>query len=540
MKNLYILLVAVLLSSSLMGQSPEKMSYQAIVRNAENTPVANQSVGMQISILQGSAAGASVYVETHAPMTNNQGLVSLSIGEGTVVSGTFTNIDWSAGPYFILTETDPTGGENYTITGTSQLLSVPYALHAKTAENIANDQVDDADADPTNELQNLTLSGTTLNITDGTGVDLNAIIPPGGTDDQTAAEVSVSPSGNLSSSNVQGALEEIQQDVDGITSFTGDFNDLINVPADLADGDDVDDADADPANEIQNLSFDTSNNLLSLTEPGQPDQTADLSSLVTSGSGIYGGSGTLSNDVQIDLGNNDLDVNSQTGGDFNVALRSDESNFSVKTVRPIGSIPILVSALYIEGATGNVGIRTSNISAALDVLGDIEASENIDAGGFISATEDITAGGDIGSTGDIVAGGNVVINEKVVRPNATGSADMIPIAYGNVEGIYHNETYNTVPVSSGTGNFSVSKGFRNWPSFYYVAGEYLITIDDVDYNSTDYVTVVTTRAGGNSQAWVTASAHADGQLMISFIGFDENMDPEYKSNSFYFVVYKPQ
>jgi hypothetical protein len=82
-------------------------------------------------------------------------------------------------------------------------------------------------------------------------------------------------------------------------------------------------------------------------------------------------------------------------------------------------------------------------------------------------------------------------------------------------------------------------GYRNSPSFYYVYGEYIITIDGVDYNDTDYVTVVTTRGGGNTNAWVTASAHVDGKLMISFIGFDENMDSEYKVNNFYFVVYKP-
>src|SRR5690554_566777 len=91
---------------------------------------------MQISILQGSASGTAVYVETQTPTSNANGLVSLEIGAGTVVSGDFTTIDWANGPYFIKTETDPTGGTSYTITGTSQLLSVPYALHAKTAETV--------------------------------------------------------------------------------------------------------------------------------------------------------------------------------------------------------------------------------------------------------------------------------------------------------------------------------------------------------------------------------------------------------------------
>jgi hypothetical protein len=90
---------------------------------------------MQISILQGGATGTSVYVETQTPTTNANGLVSLEIGTGTLVSGDFTTIDWANDTYFIKTETDPTGGTTYTITGTSQLMSVPFALHAKTAEN---------------------------------------------------------------------------------------------------------------------------------------------------------------------------------------------------------------------------------------------------------------------------------------------------------------------------------------------------------------------------------------------------------------------
>ncbi|HOK52570.1 MAG TPA: FISUMP domain-containing protein, partial [Bacteroidales bacterium] len=118
------------------GQSPEKMSYQAIIRDASDSLITNTQVGMQISILQGSATGTAVYVEKQTPTTNANGLVSLEIGSGTIVSGSFASIDWANGPYFIKIETDPTGGTNYTITGTSQLLSVPYALHAKTAETV--------------------------------------------------------------------------------------------------------------------------------------------------------------------------------------------------------------------------------------------------------------------------------------------------------------------------------------------------------------------------------------------------------------------
>tara|TARA_B100000809_G_scaffold241111_1_gene264023 strand:+ start:1757 stop:2782 length:1026 start_codon:yes stop_codon:yes gene_type:complete len=136
MKNLYALFIVVLLTANVFAQAPEKMSYQAVVRDPGNALVTTQAVGMQISILQGGATGTAVYIETQTPSTNINGLVSIEIGSGTVVLGTFNTIDWNNGPYFIKAETDPTGGATYTITGTSQLMSVPYALHANTADSI--------------------------------------------------------------------------------------------------------------------------------------------------------------------------------------------------------------------------------------------------------------------------------------------------------------------------------------------------------------------------------------------------------------------
>jgi hypothetical protein len=135
MKRIISITAALLITLCSWAQSPEKLSYQSVIRNAGNDLVVSTGVGMQISILQGSVSGAAVYVETQTPSTNINGLVSIEIGTGTVVSGAFNLIDWSTGPYFIKTETDPAGGTTYTITGTSQLMSVPYALYAKTSGN---------------------------------------------------------------------------------------------------------------------------------------------------------------------------------------------------------------------------------------------------------------------------------------------------------------------------------------------------------------------------------------------------------------------
>jgi len=135
MKRIITICAAVLMTASMFAQSPEKMSYQAVVRDGSDALVTSAAVGMQISILQDTANGNAVYVETQTPTSNANGLVSVEIGAGTT-SDDFTSIDWATGPYFIKTETDPSGGTNYSITGTSQLMSVPYALYAKTAESL--------------------------------------------------------------------------------------------------------------------------------------------------------------------------------------------------------------------------------------------------------------------------------------------------------------------------------------------------------------------------------------------------------------------
>jgi hypothetical protein len=112
------------------------MNYQAVIRNSSNQLVANTQIGMQISILEGNANGTPVYEETHNPTTNQNGLVSIHIGDGSILTGHIDSINWSSNSFFIKTETDINGGSNYTISGTSQMVTVPYAMHAKTAESV--------------------------------------------------------------------------------------------------------------------------------------------------------------------------------------------------------------------------------------------------------------------------------------------------------------------------------------------------------------------------------------------------------------------
>ncbi len=134
MKKILLSFVAIAtLSFSSFGQAPEGFKYQAVVRDAGNVILNNQAVGMRMTIRQGAIGGTTVYSETFSTTTNAYGIVNLEIGNGTLAAGNFTSIDWANGPFFMETAVDVTGGINYSVMGTSQLMSVPYALYAKTS-----------------------------------------------------------------------------------------------------------------------------------------------------------------------------------------------------------------------------------------------------------------------------------------------------------------------------------------------------------------------------------------------------------------------
>ncbi len=190
MKMLFTILFIVTETTIVLSQTPEKMSYQAIIRNNNNSLITNKNISLQISIIKDSETGIPVYIETHKSTTNANGLVTLIIGTGEVILGSFTNIDWSSGIYYMKTETDIEGGVNYTITGTCEILSVPYALFVNktgsinetdpvfiksTAATISetdisywNQKLDtEVDNSVTNELQIISISNDTIYLTNG-------------------------------------------------------------------------------------------------------------------------------------------------------------------------------------------------------------------------------------------------------------------------------------------------------------------------------------------------------------------------------------
>ena len=160
MKHLLTAFTVLLFSTVLVAAPPpvpQKMSYQAVVRSSSNELLANKTVGMKISILYNTPTGNVVYAETQTPTTNDNGLISIAIGTGTIIEGSFSHIEWTQGPHFIKTEIDPAGGTAYTITSTSELLSVPYAItamYAKNVETIPNNSVTSIKIADGNVLEN--------------------------------------------------------------------------------------------------------------------------------------------------------------------------------------------------------------------------------------------------------------------------------------------------------------------------------------------------------------------------------------------------
>ncbi|MDJ1499539.1 tail fiber domain-containing protein [Xanthocytophaga agilis] len=131
----FIVLLFWIITGYSLAQAPKSVNYQAIARDASGNPIPNKTVGIQLSILQGATNGTVVYVETHQPVTDDFGLFTLGIGTGSPTTGTLATVPWEKNPLFLKVEVDPEGGTNYTLSGISQLVSVPYALYADKAGN---------------------------------------------------------------------------------------------------------------------------------------------------------------------------------------------------------------------------------------------------------------------------------------------------------------------------------------------------------------------------------------------------------------------
>lgn len=132
MKALSTVAFILTLLGTVCAQSPAGFNYQGVARDLSGAPIPDQQIQLRIAIIQGAASGLEVYKETHSTTTNALGLFNLQIGSGSVVNGVFSSIDWGSNRHFLQIEIDGEGGSNYQLVGTSQLLSVPYALYAES------------------------------------------------------------------------------------------------------------------------------------------------------------------------------------------------------------------------------------------------------------------------------------------------------------------------------------------------------------------------------------------------------------------------
>ncbi|HPF92617.1 MAG TPA: fibrobacter succinogenes major paralogous domain-containing protein [Tenuifilaceae bacterium] len=135
MKRLFFSVCGIVLSITLFAQPTQVFSYQAVVRNADNNLVKNSELGLRISIMQGEPDNADIYNELQTVTTNENGLLTTTIGN----SDGFADISWTNPPYFLSVEIDLDGGSSYTVELTTQLLSVPFAMHAYSAESITGE-----------------------------------------------------------------------------------------------------------------------------------------------------------------------------------------------------------------------------------------------------------------------------------------------------------------------------------------------------------------------------------------------------------------
>ncbi|MGQ1783828.1 MULTISPECIES: hypothetical protein [unclassified Saccharicrinis] len=382
-KRLLCLIKLTFLGFVLIAQVPEAFNYQAVVRTSSGEVVPDQLVSFRISILKESETGKVMYSETHSVTTNAFGLVTLRIGEGRPVDGIFGPGGWGLAPHFIKVELDLTGGTSFIHMGTSQLVSVPYAFHAYT---VTNDEIDDADADPGNEIQTLGLSGRELTLSNGGG----SVTIPGNELWHAEGTSIYYPTGRV-----------------GIGDFSVSYPQMFQIRGENA------------------------------------------SAILTGTAGS----------AYIDLGR------------YNVASSSAYLIFATDGTRKFRA------GLF-------AGHENYRISAHHSNLVGLEVQED----------------------------GVVKISHELHTSN-TSSANMVPIAYGVVNA---NGT-----IAASTGNFTVEKS----------TGRYFITIDGESYHYQQYITIVSI-IGTYGFSSISSGA---GRLYV----YTKNTDNEFEDMSFSFVTYKP-
>ncbi len=325
-------------------QSPQMVNYQAVARDAESgEELANQAIYLIAKVRSSSPSGDIVYQEEHAEIATNQfGLFSIFIGGGQPQQGTFDQIDWGASPYWL--EIDIDAGDGLETIGTMQFVSVPYALHAGTATVAETaDNVDDADADPTNEQINSVAfdsANATLTIQES-GVDFETDLS-GLIDDADA-----DPTNERISSVIFSPSEYTMNITESGTTFSTDLSTLLE------------DDDADPENElieVDGLSL-INETTLSITEGGVNHQL-DLSDLEDDDDWTVEDDGTMhnANGGRVGVGTNSPQSDFQVNGSVGYGITIIESGLFASSYDVLETDHIIVCKTSILGV-GTVTIQ---------------------------------------------------------------------------------------------------------------------------------------------------------------------------------------
>ncbi len=363
MKNILSLWAAIALTVAflpLSGQTDKGFSYQAIARDVGGSLLTNAAIDIRFKILEGSNAGPTVYQEVHAITTNEYGLFSAVIGKGTPESGNFSTLDWGSDDYFLVVELDGNALD------TSFLEAVPYAKVATnmTLDHLQDvaaaspdsgqvlkwngtdwlpspDEVEDGDIDSKNELQSLSISGSTLSISQG-----NSVALPAGT--SYAAGTGIDITGATISNTVPD--QTVNLTGSGATSISGTYPNFT-----ISSTDDVNDADANPTNEIQSLSL--SGNSLSIS--GGNSVSLPTGTTYTAGTGISISGSTITNtapDQTVSLTGSGATAISGTYPNFTISSTDDVDDADANPTNEIQTLSLSGNTLSLSQSGGSINL----------------------------------------------------------------------------------------------------------------------------------------------------------------------------------------
>jgi len=434
-------LACVLAITSSISQTPQSFKYQAVARDINGDVLVNQNIGIRINILEGTAAGPSVYLEIHSVNTNQLGLFSINIGMGTT-GDDFSTINWGMNSYFIKTEMDPAGGSAYVLMGISQLLSVPYALYS---ENTAN--VDDADADPNNEMQSITKAGSTISLSDGGG-SVNDDVDDADNNPTNEIQTLGQTGTDVTLSNGGGTVSVADKDNDA----TNELQTISKIGSTvvLSDGggsitDEIDDADNDPYNEYQTLSLAGNNLGISkgnvVVLPTGVTEIDDLSDGKTSTTSVFLGKGAGAVDdgtenKSVALGDSALTKSTNTPNSTAIGWRSMKNTTDGSNNTAVGS------STLVYNTKGNFNTVMGSFAMHINDTGSHNAAFGSNALRFNMSGNMNTSIGNRSSYSNREGSGNTNIGHAANIHNRFGSNNTIVGTLAGASSLFHSKSGN--------------------------------------------------------------------------------------------------